>query len=107
MRRCAGSSTMSRGGTGHHRRRSAFGARTGGTDVTTFQQDLRHQPHLEPVAKPKPANLIDEYRANTCPLCFGPLQKRVHGLWCARDRGWLVEEFRGGEIVYRLWQGRP
>lgn len=60
---------------------------------------------LEPVARPAPVTPA-EYKAETCPLCRGPLQERRAGLWCPRDRGWLVTETRGGSLAYSLWQGR-
>lgn len=59
-----------------------------------------------PAARPAPVTRA-EYKAATCPVCFGPLQQRIRGLYCVRDKGWLVEETRGGILVYSLWQGRP
>lgn len=60
----------------------------------------------EPAAKPRPVDPA-EYQAATCPLCYGPLQQRIRGLYCIRDKGWLVEELRSGVLVHTLWQGRP
>jgi hypothetical protein len=74
--------------------------------VTLFAFNAVEQAPVAPVARPTPVSR-DEYKAATCPLCFGPLQQRVHGLWCPRDRGWLVESLKDGERVYSLWQGRP
>lgn len=61
---------------------------------------------LEPVVRPKPVDPA-EYKATRCPICMGVLQQRIRGLYCIRDRGWLVEETSGGVLVYSLWQGRP
>lgn len=61
---------------------------------------------LEPVARP---HVVDrqEYAGGACPLCYRNLDQRVRGLYCPRCKGWLVEETRGGILVYSLWQGRP
>lgn len=61
---------------------------------------------VEPVARPTPV-APSEYRSDTCPLCYRDLDQRIRGLYCPRCRGWLVEETRGGTLVYNLWQGRP
>lgn len=58
----------------------------------------------EPAASPQPVTQAD-YKADTCPLCYRPLDQRIRGLYCPRCRGWLVEETRGGALVYNLWQG--
>lgn len=59
-----------------------------------------------PIHHPIPADR-DEYASTHCPLCGGPLWQRVHGLYCPRDRGWLVETLVEGRKVYSLWQGKP
>lgn len=85
--------------------RSRSGARTGGIDVT-IQFATETPLDLEPVPHPKPVDRLD-YKATTCPLCLGPLQERIRGLYCVRDRGWLVEKLVDGVLVYSLWQGKP
>jgi hypothetical protein len=58
----------------------------------------------EPAPRPTRVDQA-EYKTTRCPLCYQPLQQRIRGQWCARDKGWLVEEMRGGELRYSLWQG--
>ena len=61
--------------------------------------EVEPSPHLHAVEP-------EAYQQATCPLCLGRLQQRRAGLWCPRDRGWLVEEPRAGRLVCALWQGR-
>lgn len=74
--------------------------------MTTFEQDLRHQPHLEPIEKPRPIDPA-EYTSTTCPVCFQETQQRIRGRFCVPCKGWLIEEYVDGARVHRLWQGRP
>lgn len=106
MRRCVGSSTTSVAGMGRRVRRSRSGARTAGTEVIVPAYNTVERAPAAPVRR---LTLVDreEYRDETCPLCFRPLDRRVRGLYCPRCRGWLVVDVRGGTLTHALWQGNP